>query len=74
MINFKETEIVNMGECKKLKEILGLIFKRDNEFYSKLRNILTTNFLNYFVTILEKISELVNKNSQNDTQKIFIDK
>ncbi len=62
------------ADYKKLKDILNLIFKRDIEFYTKLRNILTKNFLNFYVEIMERISTLLYKKTSQKSSTFFIDK
>ncbi len=62
------------SDNQKLKEILNLIFKRDPEFYTKFRNILTKNFLNYFSSLVEKISLLIYKKTTQKTPSFYIEK
>lgn len=62
------------NQKKKMKDILNLIFKRDIEFYTKLRNILTTNFYNYYKEITEKISSMIYTKLTNKSSSFFIEK
>ncbi len=67
--------IFKKEEVKQLKEILQILFKHDYEFYTKLRNILTTNFINYFTELMEKIKiEIYKQNPSQLNSKFYIEK
>ncbi len=62
----------NYKESKKLKDIFQTLLKLDQEFFSKLRNIITKSYFDYIGNMTQNLNNLIFK--KGGSNPILLDK